>query len=227
MFFVRALQKKFAPEIVEMPAMSEIVISISFEFAFRTLPFSKKFDSLSDIFVHRLCEKFSMANRAVKSNFLEHLREPELFMGLVGAVGTDLALVAKILSEELKKAGYAAEELRLSQLIGVCHKHRHLKKLAGGPENERIDAHMDAGDDLRKTMTRGDAVALLGVAGIRQYRKSKTDHQDRALPKQAFILNSLKHPDEIETLKKYMVERSMSCLCIHHDLIESRFCQKL
>ena len=42
---------------------------------------------------------------------------PELFFGLVGPAGSNLKLVAEILSSSLSRVGYSAEVIRLSKLI--------------------------------------------------------------------------------------------------------------
>jgi hypothetical protein len=124
--------------------------------------------------------------------------QPELFFGLVGAVGTDLKLVATVLEEELSRVSYKSEHIRLSQLLADCDKYKYLKDLVGTPEDQRIDEHMDAGDQLRRTMERGDSVALLSIAKVREIRAPS----DEALPARAYVFNSLKHPEEIKTFRK-------------------------
>ena len=63
---------------------------------------------------------------------------PELFFGLVGAVGTKLHTVSRILSEELALANYDCHEVRLSQLLRECHRFDGLKNLDGGYEDDTI-----------------------------------------------------------------------------------------
>lgn len=57
---------------------------------------------------------------------------------------------------------------------------------------------MDEGTKLRSESERGDAVALLGVMEIKRIRDEELNGSSES---NAYILNSLKHPHEIETLR--------------------------
>jgi len=125
---------------------------------------------------------------------------PELFIGIVGAVGTNLTSVKDYLVQELRAADYHPEVIRISAVIAKCAKYNRLHELDGGPEDERIDGYMDAGDDLRRTMKRGDAAALLTISTIQTLRL-EMGAGDRPVARGAYIFNSLKHPDEVKTLR--------------------------
>ncbi len=127
---------------------------------------------------------------------------PELFIGLVGAVGTDLSLVADQLAQELRRVNYAPELLRLSKLISKCAKYRELETLVDGFEDVRINAFMDAGDDFRRTAQRGDAVVLLAISEVQNVRERLQGVAREPVPRCAYIFNSLKHPAEVETLRE-------------------------
>lgn len=130
---------------------------------------------------------------------------PELVIGLVGAVGTDLKeTVVPALTAALKLAGYACETVRLSQLIRASASFVAPSGGAGGApaEDARIDAHMEAGDALRQTLGRGDAVALLGLGEVRRQRAEKAGSPDEPVMRQAYIFDSLKHPGEVQTLRR-------------------------
>lgn len=127
---------------------------------------------------------------------------PELFIGLVGAVGSDLERVNRQVRSYLKTANYEAVEIRLSRLIAQCEDYSHLQKLKDAPEDQRINEFMDAGDDIRRTLQRGDAVALLGLLAVRANRKVMNGDSKLAVERCAYIFNSLKHPSEVETLRK-------------------------
>jgi hypothetical protein len=132
----------------------------------------------------------------------QEYRGPELFFGLVGAVGTDLRGISALLSRELQTVGYLPHEIRLSALLKECAKYKHLEAVDTGPEHLRITAHMDAGDDFRRTATRGDALALLAIGSVLETREELTGQEtSKPVPGQAYIFNSLKHPSEIETLR--------------------------
>jgi len=127
---------------------------------------------------------------------------PELFIGLVGAIGTDLQQVIDPLRNNLQRVGYIPKVLRLSQLLTEFSKYKALIRCDGGPEDVRIDRYMDAGDNLRETLETGDAFALLAISRIRELRSENTGKEIKPASRQAYILNSLKHPDEIETLRQ-------------------------
>lgn len=123
--------------------------------------------------------------------------KPELFFGLVGAIGTDLRRVSQILTRLLSEYGYVSTPVRLSNLLkGV------FPDLPERPEETRIERLMDAGDRLRSGTALGSALALLGIAQVREERKRITPKSDGTLDKHAFIFDSLKHPKEVEILRR-------------------------
>lgn len=71
---------------------------------------------------------------------------PEIVIGLVGAVGTDLQGVEERLSQELRRVGYTPTTIRLSSLISKFPKFSNTSLTNGSSEDERIEALMTAGD---------------------------------------------------------------------------------
>ncbi|KJS40466.1 MAG: hypothetical protein VR70_05650, partial [Rhodospirillaceae bacterium BRH_c57] len=97
---------------------------------------------------------------------------PELVIGLIGAVGTDLrGDILPDLRKHLGKAGYEVILVRLSELIRGTACFDAPEGGDAAPEDMRIDAHMAAGDRLRQDLDRGDAVALLALGRIRALRR--------------------------------------------------------
>ena len=132
---------------------------------------------------------------------MEAVQGPELVIGFVGAVGADLAFIIDQFSRDLATVGYTSDIVRLSSLLLDCSKYEHLQANESGPQDVRIDGLMNAGDDLRRTAKRGDAVALLAVGKIRELRKLKGGDEGHSLLRHAFLLHSLKHPSEMQTLR--------------------------
>ena len=125
---------------------------------------------------------------------------PELVFGLVGPLGTDLKAVAAVLRDALVAVRYESEVHRLSHLM------RELQgepwdTLKDGYEDETLDAHMKAGNRLRQTLGRHDAMAMLGLMSIQELRQRKTGESTRPLGRFAHILHSLKRPEEVKTLR--------------------------
>lgn len=123
---------------------------------------------------------------------------PELIFGLAGAVGTNLGLVAKALSESLSEFSYKSKEIGLSDLL---HRIDKWKKIPSASEDERIRKHMDAGNSFRRAVNRGDALAILALGAIRKQRRFINQDANKVIPRFAFILRSLKHPDEVLALR--------------------------
>src|SRR6266700_1457919 len=125
---------------------------------------------------------------------------PEIVFGLVGTIGTDLEFVATALKDALATVNYECGTIKLSKLMHEL-KVPPWSNLLETPEYDRYDTHMRGGNELRKSLERGDALALLAVGAIREARQQKNDDPDKPLQRHAYILSSLKHPAEIKSLR--------------------------
>jgi len=130
--------------------------------------------------------------------------ESELVLGFVYAVGSNVEPVQSTLKKHLKKFGYTANTVKLSQYLPKLVNELHLGvALKGEPEHKRIDSYMDAGDRCRDKLGRGDALALCAVADIHERRKASTREETKEpYPKTAHVLMSLRHPDEVIALRR-------------------------
>lgn len=142
---------------------------------------------------------------------------PELVFGLVGAVGSDLQAVTRTLTSELERVRYKVEEIHVSSLLHQLDRYAHLGN--GGFESEfmRIREHMKAGTDLRNRTKAGEVMALLAISAIRQRRialqpdRPQAETAQQPLERTAFVIRSLKHPDEIQTLR-YVYGRAFNVI---------------
>lgn len=114
------------------------------------------------------------------------INEGELVIGIVSAVGTEYKRVTEPLIDRLKGFGYSVQEIRVSG----C-----LPSFSGTDEYERIKHYMQAGDSLREN-SENNAILAAGVA------KNISSSRSASSTKRAFIVNSLKHPREVEFLRK-------------------------
>lgn len=126
---------------------------------------------------------------------VEQKRIPELFLGLVGAVGTDLDMIGEKLKTSLRNLNYETEIISLSSLLKP-----YLTKL-GVPkpttkEDERINILMNAGDKFREIIKNGNALAVLAMTYVREVREKNPNNEKG----QAYIFKSLKHHQEVEIL---------------------------
>jgi cytidine deaminase len=141
---------------------------------------------------------------------------PEILIGLVGAVGTDLYLVAELTTAIVRGFGYRVEEV--VSLSGLLNDIRREEPLPKGPRETYIDSRMTAGNELRRQLKHGDALAQLAIAEIMRRRRILQDGLDLAHDQPpesvAYVLRSLKHQDEIALLREIYRERFL-CISAH------------
>jgi len=123
---------------------------------------------------------------------------PELFIGLVAAVGTDHNQITALLDEVLKTLGYQTHLIRLASLL---HGFPRYKKLVSEPVDDYIEQHQKAGDDFRSVTNRRDALAVLGIGAVQDERSRRNGNKHKIIPRCAYIIRSLKTPEEVETLR--------------------------
>ena len=123
-----------------------------------------------------------ICNKYLNGNF----NDSEIIIGIVSAVGTETSRVITPLKDRLNQFGYASEEIKVSSL---------LTGKSDGGEYQRIKSLMNEGDKLREN-TKNNAILAYGAAKLIKQKR------DSCGGKKAFIINSLKHPDEVELLRK-------------------------
>ncbi len=129
---------------------------------------------------------------------------PDIYIGLVGAAGTDLKAVVRELQSQLLVVGYSVEHIKLSELIAAAV---DIPKLPD--EHDRIKHHMKGGDAIRTNSEDGGGVAALAMQAIISKRGSTKTGQARA-----FVIDSCKHPDEIDLFDKVYV-RNYYTVSVH------------
>ena len=148
---------------------------------------------------------FSVVNTGIDrdaSNYLAGtFANSEVVVGIVSAVGTDSDRVITALDTRLQRYGYRVLKIRVSDLTGA--------KPSGTSEFVRIKTLMSAGDTLRNRSQRNSILAAGAAAKIKELRK--TSH-----PKTAYIINSLKRPEEVELLRRIYGE-AFFLIGIHAD----------
>src|SRR4051812_9896627 len=125
---------------------------------------------------------------------------PELVFGIAGATGTDHDAVATVLTNCLADVRYMTESIRVIDLLPANLS--AYPELPAGPEEDRIRLRMDAGDDFREKTERPDALAALSITEIAQRRRAVTGDSERPADRRAYLLRSLKRPEEVTTLRR-------------------------
>ncbi|WP_127026154.1 anti-phage dCTP deaminase [Rheinheimera mangrovi] len=134
------------------------------------------------------------------NNQSHDFNDSELIIGLVGAVGTELENVVRVISERLQAFKYIGEEIKISRDV--------IPKLTDLPEFQndnylRIDTLMTKGNEIRTNAEDNSILALTAAAKINQIRTQRSKNgEPEPLRRSAFIISSLKHPDEVQALRK-------------------------
>lgn len=119
--------------------------------------------------------------------------DSELIIGLVGTIGTDLPEVSKVITDRLKIFRYETSNIKISSDI-ISNIGTPTKT---NSEFDRISAFMEEGNRLRNVYKDNSILALGAAAHINQSRKKQEPFR-----RQAFIVNSLKNPAEVQKLRK-------------------------
>jgi len=128
-------------------------------------------------------------NKLLENLYLEgKFSESEIIIGLVNAVGTEYRRVLDPLMDRLRGFGYKVEEIRISSLFPIPSNQ-------SAQEYQRIKNFMHAGNELRRK-NKNNAILASGAA----FQIKERRPQD--IEKIAYIINSLKHPDEVNFLRK-------------------------
>lgn len=131
---------------------------------------------------------------------LELSRSDDLVVALVGHIGAGLDDVRGQLNDQLHNAGYATVVIKISDLIAEFTAKLAFEGAAAFDSKraiERTEAKQLAGTWLRKNIS-DDITASLAVRKIRDERKARIEDGK----KRVFIVDSLKHPREVELLRR-------------------------
>ena len=85
------------------------------------------------------------------------------------------------------------------------------RSLPTDPLDAQVDSHQRAGNTLRRVTQDQSAVVLLGIANIRD-RRSMSGVRSRP---QAFIIRSLKRPEEVDTLRRIFGDCAFFVVAAH------------
>jgi len=122
---------------------------------------------------------------------------PDVYIGLVGAAGTDLNDVNVQLRAQFSAIGYKCVDIKVSDLISNFL-NIDTENLT---QDERVECLMNAGDAIRFHAENGDGVVSLVVNEIRTKRAgSGLTKEEGFVGDTLFLIDSLKNPSEIEAL---------------------------
>jgi len=127
-------------------------------------------------------------------------KDTEIIIGLVGAVGTKNKKVVELISKLFKKFNYSCEIIKVSKdIINDIYQvdFDKLKK----DEHDRISKYMDLGNIIRQDTNDNSILALGIVSKITSFRDKDDDNNLKPNKKTVYIIDSLKHPEEVKRLR--------------------------
>ena len=122
---------------------------------------------------------------------------PELVLGLVAPVGVELPAVAAALRGALLSVNYEALG------VNVIDAAAGLGRWTLPDEtryDRRVDTRMTFGDQVRGDIGL-DGLALISVGEIKRLRQERTGDEDRPIARVAYLIRSLKTPEEVNRLR--------------------------
>lgn len=142
------------------------------------------------------------------SERLKKRESKELVIAFSGAVGCGLQKAVETTKEVLLTEGYEIEEIKVSDLIIDAMKKNGNPVISDSRDKKaRIINLQDAGNELRNKLN-NEILAELVVTEISVSRKEEEIEKtgegastEYTPPKIAYLINQLKHPDEVELLK--------------------------
>lgn len=128
------------------------------------------------------------------------LANTEIVIALSSAIGTNSALVIEEFVSQLAEFSYEAIQVKLSDRILAPMLLPDQMK----PPVIRANAMMDLGNKLRTESGDGAILASAAIDIIQKIRKEKSKNPDdpEQMQRTAFIISSLKHPDEVVRLRE-------------------------
>ncbi|WP_430868313.1 deaminase [Demequina aurantiaca] len=130
---------------------------------------------------------------------------PELVIGLVGALGTDIEGIQTAIEAALRCVAYDSRAVRLSGEIRQLVDSLGLKLGELEPSESPIENLMNLGDAFRYEVNDAGAAARLAVALISSERIQEFDGEEGDAPEERYavatIVRQLKHPAEVEVFR--------------------------
>jgi deoxycytidylate deaminase len=126
-----------------------------------------------------------------------YAKDCELVIGLVSPVGVNLEDVQNRLDSIFKQFRYEMNFIHLSEIS----KEFINRESDSTDELSRLDQAMQTGTQLRERYKRGDFYALLAIDFI-SAKRIEIDNKTSPLKRNAHVIRSLKHVDEVEALRQ-------------------------
>ena len=124
-------------------------------------------------------------------------KDSELVLGLISTVGTDVDAVIQDIQDQLALFRYEVEHISVSQDILSQFEE---KRPDWKDEFDRVSYYMDLGNQIR-VKTGDNSILMKGVARELHLRRVDEHGCAQPRPRIAYIIKSLKHPDEVDYMR--------------------------
>jgi deoxycytidylate deaminase len=139
---------------------------------------------------------------------IARIKAPELFIGFVAPIGTDIRGSINSFSAYLSSQEYNVIEIKVTDVFDRLAKHlKPKKKLVSAPEARRLQTYIQYGNQLRQTFDDDEILAAITITRIVQRRTklgSTTGAMKSKVPtpeKNVYLLYQFKRKEEIDLLR--------------------------
>lgn len=129
---------------------------------------------------------------------ISRIQAPELFIGFVAPIGTDIRGAINSFSNYFAAEGYNVIELKVTAVFDrLAHYLKPKKKLVSSPEAKRLQTYIQYGNQLRQTFNDDELLAAITITRIVQRRTSSRLQPE----KNVYLLSQFKRREEIDLLR--------------------------
>lgn len=136
---------------------------------------------------------------------IARIKAPELFIGFVAPIGTDLRGSINSFSDYFSSEGYNVVEIKVTEVFDqIATFLKPKKKLVSSPESRRLQTYIQYGNQLRRTFDDDQILAAITITRIIQRRANKgAGNKTRVLApeKNVYLLYQFKRREEIDLLR--------------------------
>jgi cytidine deaminase len=152
---------------------------------------------------------------ASKSTDSDTFPIPELYFGVVRAIGTPLKPIVDALEKNLKEARFTFHPIKVSECLEKLPKVMDtLSKRTDESPYNRYQRLRASGFWLRSETKRRDAVVVAAVAALNSGERAKARQAARKKRGIAYLFRSIHHPKEVERLRK-LYDRQLFVISVY------------
>lgn len=140
----------------------------------------------------------------------DYQRDPEIIIGIVGKIGTDIKVAVDLIKQCLNSLCYSSHHIKLTDFLA-----QGLEGIstAESPLEERYKSYISACNKVREKTKRNDIFISYAVESIKDIRSTENAPEGGTLPRAAFIINQLKRPEEVSALREIYGQQFILISC--------------